>query len=61
MNRIQKNVVEWETTFDRKDRYKKRETIKLEDFIEINIGTDKEPRNIKNWKRYFQKRKKGHD
>ena len=47
MNRIQKNVVEWESTFDRQDRYKKKETIKLEDFIEINIGTDKEPRNIK--------------
>ena len=47
MNRIPKNVIEWESTFDRKDRYKKKETIKPEDFIEINISTDKEPRNIK--------------
>ena len=48
MNRIPKNVVEWKRTFDRQDMYKKKETIKPEDFIEINIVTDKEPRNIKN-------------
>ena len=47
MNHIPKNAIEWESTFDRKDRYKKKETIKPEDFIEINISTDKEPRNIK--------------
>ena len=41
MKHIQKNVVEWESTFDRQDRYKKKETIKPEDFIEINICIDK--------------------
>ena len=29
MNRVPKNVVEWENTFDRKDMYKKKKTIKL--------------------------------
>ena len=28
MNRIPKNVVEWESTFDRQGKYKKKETIK---------------------------------
>ena len=41
------NVIEWEHTFDRHDIYKKKEAIKLENYIEINIGTEKEPRNIK--------------
>ena len=47
MNRIPKNAVEWERTFNRQERYKKMERVKPADFIEINIGTDKEPRNIK--------------
>ena len=47
MNRIPKKVVEWDSTFDRQDRYKKKETVKPADFIEINIGIDKEPRNTK--------------
>ena len=46
-NPIPMNVIEWEHTFDRQDRYKKKEAKKLDDYIEINIGTDEEPRNIK--------------
>ena len=47
MNRTPKNDVEWKNTVDRQDIYKKKETINPEDFIELNIGTEKEPRNIK--------------
>ena len=52
-NPIPMNVIEWEHTFDRQDRYKKKEAIKLDDYIEINIGTEEEPRNIKIGKMYF--------
>ena len=52
-NPIPMNVIEWEHTFDRHDIYKKKEAIKLDDYIEINIGTDEEPKKYKNWKRYF--------
>ena len=53
MNCIPKNVVEWESTYDRQDRDKKKETIKPKDFIEINIGTEEKRSNIKIGKRYF--------
>ena len=39
-NPVPKKVVEWGNYFDRQDRYKKKETRKLEDYIEINIGTE---------------------
>ena len=58
MNRIPKNAIEWESTFDRQDKYKKKETVKPADFIEINIGTDKEPRNIKIGKGTSKKERK---
>ena len=58
MNRIPKNAIEWESTFDRQDRYKKKEMVKPTDFIEINIGTDKEPRNIKIGKGTSKKERK---
>ena len=40
-------MVEWERAFDRQDRCKKKEIRKLEDYIEVNIGTEEEPRKIK--------------
>ena len=58
MNHIPKNVIEWESTFDRQDRYKKKETVKPTDFIKINIGTDKEPRNIKIGKGTLKKKER---
>ena len=46
-NLVPKKVIEWERAFDRQDRCKRKETRKLEDYIEINIGTEEEPRKIK--------------
>ena len=46
-NHVPKKVVEWEKAFDRQDRCKKKEIRKLKDYIEINIGTEEEPRKIK--------------
>ena len=40
------------------DRYKKKETKKLEDYIEINIGTEEEPRKIKIGKGTSEKERK---
>ena len=59
MNRVPKNVVEWENTFDSQDKYKWKETIKLDDYIEINVGTEKEPRNVKIGKGTSEKERKG--
>ena len=41
------NVIDCEYNFDKKEKYKKKEAIKLDDYIEINISTEEEPRNIK--------------
>jgi hypothetical protein len=43
-----------EQIFNRHDMYKKKkEIIKLGEYIEVNIGSDQDPRMIKIWKRYF--------
>ena len=39
-------------------RYKNKETIKLDDYIEINIGTEEEPRKIKVGKGTSEKERK---
>ena len=51
-------MVEWERAFDRQDRCKYKETRKLEDYIEINIGTEEEPRKIKIGKGTSEKERK---
>ena len=57
-NPIPKKVVEWEKAFDRKNRCKNKENRKLEDYIEINIGTKEEPRKIKIGKGTSEKERK---
>ena len=57
-NPVPKKVVEWERDFDRQGRCKKKETRKLEDYIEINIGTEEEPRKIKIGKGTSEKERK---
>ena len=51
-------MVEWEKVFNRQDRYKKKENKKPNDYIEINIGTEEEPRKIKLRKGTSKKEKK---
>ena len=57
-NHVPKKVVEWERAFDRKDTCKKKETRKLKDYIEINIGIEEEPRKIKIGKGTSEKERK---
>ena len=58
INLVPRKVVEWKRSFDRQDRYKKKKTRKLEDYIEINIGTEEEPRKIKIGKGTSEKERK---
>ena len=61
-NHIRSILIDFENLFDRHDLHKnKKEEIKIGDYMEINIGTDKDPKLIKNWKRYFRKGKEQFD
>jgi len=57
-NSIPKGLVALEQIFDRQDKHKKEEAIKLGDYIEINIGRDEDPKMLKIGKRNFIKRRK---
>ena len=47
-NHVPRGLIGLEKMFDRHDMSKKKEeTIKPGDFVEINIGTDKDPKIIK--------------
>ena len=47
-NHIPSILTDFEKLFDRQDRHKnKKESIKIGDYMEINIGTDKDPKLIK--------------
>ena len=47
-NHIPSSLIAFENLFDRHDRHKnKKEAIKIGDYMEINIGTDKHPKLIK--------------
>ena len=47
-NHIPSSLIAFEKLFDRYDRHKnKKETIKIGDYVEINIGTNKDPELIK--------------
>ena len=47
-NHIPSSLIAFENMFDRHDRHKnKKEAIKIGDYMEINIGTDKDPNLIK--------------
>ena len=58
INSVPKKAVKQERTFYTQDRYKKKETSKLEDYIEINIGIEEEPRKIKIGKGTSEKERK---
>ena len=46
-NHIPSSLIAFEKLFDRQDRYKnKKESIKIGDYVEINIGTHKNPKLI---------------
>jgi ribonuclease HI len=58
-NPIPKGLINLEQIFDRHDKYKKKdETIKLGDYIEINIGSDQDPKMIKIGKDTSEKERK---
>ena len=47
-NHILSSLIDFENLFDQQDHHKnKKEAIKIGDYIEINIGTDKDPKLIK--------------
>ena len=47
-NHISSNLIAFEKLFDRHNRHKnKKESIKIGDYVEINIGTNKDPKLIK--------------
>ena len=47
-NHIPSSLIAFEKLFDKQDRHKnKQETIKIGDYVEINISTNKEPKLIK--------------
>ena len=47
-NHISSSLISFENLFDRQDRHKnEKETIKIGDYVEIDIGTDKDPMLIK--------------
>ena len=47
-NHIPSSIIDFEKLFDRQDRHKnKKESIKIGDYVEINIGTEKDPKLIK--------------
>jgi ribonuclease HI len=58
-NPLPKGLISLEQIFDRHDMCKKKkEIVKPGEYIEVNIGSDQDPKDDKNWKRYFRKRKK---
>ena len=57
-NPIPKGIIDLEQTFDKQDRHKKKETVKPGDYIEVNIGTKKEPKIIKIGKHTSEKKRK---
>jgi ribonuclease HI len=57
-NPTPKGLIKLEQIFDRHDSYKKKETIKPGDYIEVNIKTTEDPKMIKIGKGTSEKRKK---
>ena len=61
-NHISSSLIAFENLFDRQDHHKKqKEELKIGNYMEINIGTDKDPKLIKIGKRYFGKGKEQFD
>ena len=55
-NHILSSLIDFENLFDRQDNHKnKKEEIKIGDYMEITIGTDKDPKLIKIGKGNFEK------
>jgi ribonuclease HI len=57
-NPTPKGLMKLEQIFDRHDNYKKKETIKPSDYIEVNIGTNEDSKMIKIGKGTLEKERK---